>query len=71
MSVFNFDNSKREKRKGSIILVKSRKFFVVLLIYLLTCLPLGMTADAAVSSLTNGTQFKDTSGNVIHAHVEA
>jgi hypothetical protein len=68
MSVFNFDNSKREKRKGSIILVKSRKFFVVLLIYLLTCLPLGMTADAAVSSLTNGTQFKDTSGNVIHAH---
>lgn len=68
MSRFMLDNSFREKRTGSIILKRSRQIFVMLLISLFTFLSVGITADAAVSSLTNGTQFKDTSGNVIHAH---
>ena len=47
---------------------KCRHVLVMLFMLLFTCIAFSSTADAAVTSLTNGTQFKDTSGNVIHAH---
>lgn len=47
---------------------KCRLILVMLIMMLFTCISFNSTVDAAVSSLTNGTQFKDTSGNVIHAH---
>ncbi|HEY9059463.1 MAG TPA: RICIN domain-containing protein [Pseudobacteroides sp.] len=57
-----------EESRRSFMLKKCKYILVMLLISLLTCISINSAANAAVTSLTNGTQFKDTSGNVIHAH---
>lgn len=53
-------------------MMAGRKLISLALIMCLTItlglLPLGGTADAAPLSLTNGIQFKNTSGGIVHAH---
>ncbi|HEX9059380.1 MAG TPA: RICIN domain-containing protein [Clostridia bacterium] len=58
----------QEKNKTSIMFKKIRYIFVILIIFLLSCVSINSFAAASVTSLTNGTQFNDTSGNIIHAH---
>src|SRR5262245_34471431 len=45
-----------------------KAWFLVVLLGLLTALWWPAPAGAAPVTVTNGTQFTDTSGNVVHAH---
>ncbi len=68
MSEIKFSAALKEMDRESTGLKKCRHILAILIISLFTCILVNSVANAAVSSLTNGTQFKDASGNVIHAH---
>ncbi|KNY26476.1 RICIN domain-containing protein [Pseudobacteroides cellulosolvens] len=68
MSEIKFRSDPKEMKREGNWLKNCRNIFVMLIISLSTCILVNSTANAAIASLTNGTQFKDTSGNVIHAH---